>query len=120
LASLLVPLTHRRAKKDLQEIQEKEGPNARLSPEKRLCFAMFGARAVPIALLWMGWTNYSRISYWSDLIASVMFGYGISCIFISTYQYIIDSYEIYAASALASLTVIRFVAVGGMVEVGIP
>jgi hypothetical protein len=42
------------------------------------------------------------------------------CIFISSYQYIIDSYEMYAASALASLTFIRYVAAGGMVEVGIP
>ena len=49
-----------------------------------------------------------------------MFGYGILCIFISTYQYVIDSYEMYAASALASLTLIRYVAAGGMVEVGIP
>lgn len=68
----------------------------------------------------MGWTNYPSISYWSGLIASVVFGYGILCIFISSYQYIIDSYEMYAASALASLTLIRYVAAGGMVEAGIP
>jgi hypothetical protein len=68
----------------------------------------------------MGWTNYPSISPWSGLVASLVFGYGILCIFISTYQYIIDSYEMYAASALASLTLIRYVAAGGMVEVGIP
>ena len=49
-----------------------------------------------------------------------MFGYGILCIFISSYQYIIDSYEMYAASALASLTLIRYVAAGAMTVVGIP
>jgi hypothetical protein len=101
-------------------VKELHGPNARLPPEKRLWFAMFGAPAVPISLFWMGWTNYPSISYWSGLISSVMFGYGILCIFISSYQYIIDSYEMYAASALASLTLIRYVAAGGMVEVGIP
>jgi hypothetical protein len=68
----------------------------------------------------MGWTNYKSVSYWNALVASVLFGYGILCIFISSYQYIIDSYEMYAASALASLTLIRYVAAGGMVEVGIP
>lgn len=41
-------------------------------------------------------------------------------VFISCYQYIIDSYEVYAASALASVTFIRYVAAGGMVVVGIP
>ena len=40
--------------------------------------------------------------------------------FITCYQYIIDSYETYAASALASITLIRYVASGGMVVVAIP
>jgi len=185
LASLLVPLIHHWAKRDLLVLREKEGPNARLPPEQRLWFAMFGAPAVPISLFWMGWTNYASISYvsvkylgfffylqssrtsthfsvfeggkrfkelaysknsfetfeistsntihpssnkpqltpklqWSGLASSLVFGYGILCIFISTYQYIIDSYEMYAASALASLTLIRYIVAGGMVEVGIP
>jgi hypothetical protein len=38
----------------------------------------------------------------------------------SSYQYIIDSYEVYAASALASVTMIRYVASGGMVIVATP
>ena len=40
--------------------------------------------------------------------------------FITCYQYIIDSYETYAASALASITLIRYLASGGMTVVGIP
>ena len=119
-ASALVPLIHHWAKRDLAAAKERDGPNAKLPPEKRLWFAMFGAPAVPISLFWMAWTNYQGIPCWSGLAASVLFGYGILCIFISTYQYIIDSYEMYAASALASLTLIRYVAAGGMVEVGIP
>ena len=39
--------------------------------------------------------------------------------FISSYQYIIDAYETYAASALASVTLIRYVAAGGIVEVAV-
>ncbi|PBP20317.1 MFS general substrate transporter, partial [Diplocarpon rosae] len=120
LASLWTPLIHKWAKRDLAALQEARGPNATLPPEKRLWFAMFGAPAVPLSLFWMGWTNYPSISYWSGLVASVLFGYGILCIFISSYQYIIDSYEMYAASALASLTLIRYVAAGGMTVVGIP
>jgi hypothetical protein len=119
-ASLLIPLIHHWAKRDLIVANERDGPDARLPPEERLWYAMLGAPAVPISLFWMGWTNYASISPWSGLAASVVFGYGILCIFISTYQYIIDSYEIYAASALASLTLIRYVAAGAMVEVGIP
>lgn len=114
LASALTPLVYMWAKKDLAKIQAQGGN--RLSPEFRLLFAMFGAPAVPISMLWMAWTAYPSISFWSPLGASVLFGYGILCVFISSYQYIIDSYESYAASALASLTLIRYVAAGGMVS----
>jgi hypothetical protein len=119
-ASCLVPLIHHWVKQDLRKLRETDGPNAELPPEKRLYFAMLGAPAIPISLFWMGWTNYSSISYWSGLVASVLFGYGILCIFISSCQYLIDSYEVYAASALANLSVVRYVAAGGMVEVGLP
>lgn len=88
-ASLLIPLIYHWAKRDLKIIQSKGG--SKLPPEKRLWFAMFGAPAIPISLFWMGWTNYASISYWSGLVASVLFGYGILCVFISTYQYIIVS-----------------------------
>jgi hypothetical protein len=38
----------------------------------------------------------------------------------SAYMYIIDSYEIYAASALTFVTLTRYLAAGGMTVVGIP
>lgn len=117
-ASLLVPLIYHWAKTELPKIQEQGG--TRLPPEFRLWYAMFGAPAIPISMLWMGWTAYPSISCWSPLAASVLFGYGILCVFISSYQYIIDAYESYAASALASVTLIRYVAAGGMVEVATP
>ena len=118
LASLLVPFIYMFAKRDLAKIKTQGG--TRLPPEFRLWFAMLGAPAIPISLFWMGWTAYPSISYWSPLVASVVFGYGILCVFISSYQYIIDSYESYSASALASVTLIRYVAAGGSVAYAIP
>ena len=117
-ASLLVPIIYIWAKRDLARIEAAGGD--RLPPEFRLWFGMLGAPAVPISMFWMGWTAYPSISPWSPLVASVLFGYGILCIFISCYQYIIDTYESFSASALASITLIRYVAAGGMVEAGIP
>ena len=118
LSLLHVPMIYKWAKADLVKIKEQGG--TRLPPEFRLWFAMFGAPAIPISMFWMGWTNYAWISCWSSLGASVLFGYGFLCVFISSYQYIIDSYEEYSASALASVTFIRYVAAGGMVEVALP
>lgn len=121
LATCLVPLIYARAKRDLAAIKAAaDHGEPRLPPESRLYFAMLGAPAIPISMFWMGWTASPHISHWSPLAASVLFGYGILCVFISSYQYIIDSYEIYAASALASVTLIRYVAAGGMIEVAIP
>lgn len=135
-ASALVPLIYKWAKRDLAKIQERGGD--RLPPEFRLWFSMLGgAFAIPISLFWMGWTARPDISIWSPLASAVLFGYGtpccpcheatcsdfaigILCVFITCYQYIIDAYEIYAASALASVTLIRYVASGAMTIVAIP
>lgn len=118
----LTPLIYRWAKYELAAIKaaNPDQLKVRLAPEFRLWYAMLGAPAIPISLFWMGWTANPTISYWSPLLASVLFGYGILCVFISTYQYLIDSYEIYAASALTMVTLVRYVAAGGMVEVMIP
>ncbi|KAK1142922.1 hypothetical protein N8T08_007163 [Aspergillus melleus] len=91
-----------------------------LPPEERLWFAMYAAPWLPISLFWMGWTSYPSISYWSSLVASVAFGFSVQGIFISSYQYLIDTYEVYAASALVSATFMRYLAAGAMVIVSIP
>ena len=56
----------------------------------------------------------SSIFYWSPLIASVVFGFSVQGIFISTYQYLIDTYELFAASALDSATFFRYIAAEAM------
>jgi hypothetical protein len=44
-----------------------------------------GSIAIPVSLFWMAWTSRPDISIWSPLGASVLFGYGILCIFITRY-----------------------------------
>lgn len=103
-ASLLIYPIYKSYCKALRKAEE-EGHDS-VPPEIRLRFAMYGAPAVPISMFWMGWTAYPQISCWSPLIASVMFGFGILCIFISSYQYLIDAYGLQAASALAAVTLV--------------
>lgn len=57
---------------------------------------------------------------WSPIVASGVFGFGTITVFISSYMYIIDSYSIFAASALGFMTVSRYIAAGGMTVVGVP
>ncbi|PYH46963.1 MFS transporter [Aspergillus saccharolyticus JOP 1030-1] len=89
-------------------------------PENRLWFSMIGSPFIPISLFWMGWTSYSSVSVWSPIVASAVFGFGTITVFISSYMYVIDAYDIYAASALGFMTVSRYCAAGGMTVVGVP
>jgi hypothetical protein len=115
----LIPLNVRLRKRDIARAKAL-GPDVKVAPESRLYWAMIGGPAIPISLFWMGWTARPDISIWSPLLASVLFGFGILCVFMTTYQYLIDSYEVYAASALASITLIRYVVSGAFIEISIP
>ncbi|KAG8672195.1 hypothetical protein FPOAC2_05562 [Fusarium poae] len=111
---LFVPIIYRKTLR----ATEKGG---HFKPEIRLWYGMLGASpAIPISLFWLGWTNYANISIWSAIFAVVFFGYGVTGIFICTYMYIIDSYEIYSASALTFVALTRYIVAGGMTVVGIP
>jgi hypothetical protein len=86
-----------------------------IKPEFRLWPAILTAPLLPISLFWLGWTNYSHISIWSGLAACYIFGIVLIAIYVSTYEYIIDSYREHAAVALASITMARYLIAGGMV-----
>ncbi|KIX01379.1 uncharacterized protein Z518_09104 [Rhinocladiella mackenziei CBS 650.93] len=119
LGSVVIPWIYQRTLR-AQQRAEAQGKK-QFDPEVRLWFAMLGgAPAIPISLLWMGWTAYPNVSIWSPILASVLFGYGVITIFISSYMYLIDSYETYAASALTFATLVRYCCAGGMTVVGIP
>lgn len=76
-------------------------------PEARLNTAIIGAIAIPIGLFWFAWTNSPSIHWLSPIAAGVPFGFGMVVIFISIINYLIDSYTIFAASALAANSVLR-------------
>ncbi|KAJ5985745.1 C6 transcription factor [Penicillium canescens] len=97
------------------------GEASAVDPEMRLWYAMLGgAPAVPVSLFWMGWTSNPAISIWSPLVATVLFGFGITTIFIVSYMYLIDSYDTYSASALGFLVFTRYVVAGGVTIAGGP
>lgn len=84
-------------------------------PEERLFFVMLGGWLVPAAMFYQAWTTFDFLPPWPALSAGILFGAGILTCFISSYQYVIDVYGTGSASALASLTFVRYVASGGAV-----
>lgn len=81
-------------------------------PEYRLWSAILAAPAFPIALFWLGWTNYPSISPWSCIGAVALLGFSWAGIYVTVYQYLLDTYGIYAGSALAIITCWRYLASG--------
>jgi DHA1 family multidrug resistance protein-like MFS transporter len=84
-------------------------------PELTLIRAAIAAPFLAVSLFWLGWTNYPSINPVSGYLATVVFGYALAAIFISSYQYIIDAYETYSSSALGSITVARYTISAGMI-----
>lgn len=105
-----------------QNIDSSSGSDEKavVAPEIRLIPAIICAPLFPASLFWLGWTNNPSITVWSDLVAAGLFGFSLMGIFTASYQYILDSYETNAASALSSITFLRYAVAGGMVIAGQP
>lgn len=78
------------------------------SPEARLPGAMVGGVLIPIGLFWFAWTVTPRSIPWIvPVLGSVPFGAGMNLIFLSLLGYLVDTYTLYSASALAANAVFR-------------
>ncbi|CAE7203653.1 unnamed protein product [Rhizoctonia solani] len=84
-----------------------EKGNGVAPPEARLVMACVGAVLLPISMTWFAWTTYPSVHYIVPIIAGVPFGAGMLFVFTSVISYLIDSYTLYAASALAANAVLR-------------
>lgn len=83
--------------------------NGKPVPEARLYPLFAGSILFPVGLFWFTWTgNYPDKVHWmAPTAAGVFIGFGLITIFNSSINYIIDSYLIFAASALAGNTFLR-------------
>ncbi|THC97085.1 hypothetical protein EYZ11_003463 [Aspergillus tanneri] len=79
----------------------------RLAPEVRLPPSIIGGIALPIGLFWFAWTNSPSIHWMASIAAGVPFGFGEVLVFLSVFNYLIDSYTIFAASVLAANSALR-------------
>ncbi|KAJ5993946.1 hypothetical protein N7451_009670 [Penicillium sp. IBT 35674x] len=79
----------------------------RLAPEVRLPPSMVGSIALPIGLFWFAWTNSPSIHWMASIAAGAPFGFGMVLVFLSVFNYLIDSYTIFSASVLAANCALR-------------
>ncbi|CAG8112857.1 unnamed protein product [Penicillium salamii] len=77
------------------------------TPEDRLLAALIGAPFIPIAFFLLGATSYKHIIWVGPASSGIAFGFGMVLCYYAVNNYIIDSYQKYAASALAAKVFLR-------------
>ncbi|KAJ5980700.1 Major facilitator superfamily domain general substrate transporter [Penicillium waksmanii] len=77
-------------------------------PEWRLPPVMVAGGMFAAGLFWFGWTGFSGTIHWIVPTLSGLFtGFGLLIIFIQLFNYLIDTYLMFAASAIAANTFCR-------------
>ncbi|KAJ5766081.1 uncharacterized protein N7511_003697 [Penicillium nucicola] len=78
-------------------------------PEHRLYPALIGSLGLPVGLFWFAWTARADISWASPVVAIMLFAWGNLCVFISTTQYLVDTYHgLTIASAMSANSLARY------------
>ncbi|KAK4508658.1 hypothetical protein PRZ48_002397 [Zasmidium cellare] len=89
-------------------VRKLDGNDGKPIPEWRLPPAIVGGVVFTIGIFWFGWTGFTSSIHWMAPTASGVFiGFGILCIFLQCFNYLIDSYLSFAASVFAANTILR-------------
>ncbi|KAF2238890.1 MFS general substrate transporter [Viridothelium virens] len=88
-------------------------------PEYRLPLANIGAVLIPVSLFWFAWTVEYQSPWPVSIVSTLFYGIGQVMIINCVQNYYIDSFEKYAASAIAAGAVFRSV-VGGITPLFAP
>ncbi|KAF2746861.1 synaptic vesicle transporter [Sporormia fimetaria CBS 119925] len=81
--------------------------NGNPPPEARLIPMMISCWCIPIGLFIFAWTSYPRLHWAGPAFAGFPVGFGIILLYNSANNYLVDSYQHQAASALAAKTFLR-------------
>lgn len=79
-------------------------------PEFRVPIMIPASLVVPIGLFWYGWSAQAKVHWIMPNIGACLFCAGTIAGFQCIQTYIVDSYTLYAASAIAAATVLRSLA----------
>ena len=74
---------------------------------RRLPLACLGGPLYVISLFWLGWSSSASVHWIVPILAGLPFGIAFLLIFMALLNYIIDAYEVYAASGFAAASFSR-------------
>ncbi|KAI3326981.1 MFS general substrate transporter [Xylariaceae sp. AK1471] len=76
-------------------------------PEMRLTISIYFGIFLPVTLFWYGWSAFYAVHWASTLLSLIPYGFGIMGLFLPITTYLVDSYPMYAASAIAANIILR-------------
>ncbi|KAK4190180.1 major facilitator superfamily domain-containing protein [Podospora australis] len=83
-------------------------------PEWRLPSVIAGGVSFAAGLFWFGWSGYRKDVHWIvPALSGLASGFGLASIFLQALNYLVDSYLMFAASAIAGNAFLRSLAGAG-------
>ncbi|KAM0255249.1 hypothetical protein ACHAQJ_005957 [Trichoderma viride] len=105
LGGVIVVFDTRRQQK---KIDSGEKQMHEMTPEDRLPLAIIGAITFAISMFWFAWTaNFNSIHWIVPTIAGLFLTTALLLLFVGFFNYLVDTYLMYAASAIAANTIMR-------------
>lgn len=74
---------------------------------RRLPMCLIGGPLIVVGLFWTGWTGRADVPWVVPFLSGIPFGAGFLLVFIALLNFLADSYEIFAASAMAASSCTR-------------
>ncbi|KAF2119923.1 major facilitator superfamily domain-containing protein [Lophiotrema nucula] len=91
----------------LERAQQSKKPWSKSEEMRRLPLACIAGPFFVISSFWLGWTAREGIHWIVPCLAGISFGIGYLCLFMALLNYLVDAYEIFAASAMAAASFSR-------------
>ncbi|KAJ5919297.1 hypothetical protein N7466_010240 [Penicillium verhagenii] len=86
----------------------KDAITSRPAPEAAVFAVCVGSILIPVGELWFAWTARPPVHWIWSILAGIPFGLGNGLVFIYSVNYLAGSYTVYAASAIAGNSIVRY------------
>lgn len=91
----------------LDEYMKRKKVSGKAKPENRIPPMLMGSIMIPVGIGAFGWCVQYRVHWVAPILCSTLVGYGYVSIAISAWSYLVDAFDIYAASATAGTVILR-------------
>lgn len=86
----------------LANAKKRDAPWSRIEEYRRLPLACIGGPCFVVSLFWIGWTARPGVPWIVPILSALPFGLAFLLLFMALLNYLVDAYDVYAASATAA------------------